>query len=89
MATKPAKRARNYAREYELYHKKPEQIANRAARNKARAMMKKKVGASALKGKDVDHKRPLIKGGSNAMSNLQVTSVAYNRGVKKRKTKNK
>lgn len=84
MATK---RKRNYAREYAQYHAKPEQIANRAARNKARRMMEQEVGKSALQGKDVDHKRPLSKGGSNNRSNLQITSVNYNRGVKNRKSK--
>ena len=84
MATK---RKRNYEREYQQYHAKPEQIANRSARNKARRTMEKEVGKTALKGKDVDHKKPLSKGGSNARSNLQVTNVNYNRGVKNRKLK--
>ena len=84
MATK---RKRNYEREYQQYHAKPEQIANRSARNKARRTMEKEVGKTALKGKDVDHKKPLSKGDSNARSNLQVTSVNYNRGVKNRKLK--
>jgi len=47
--------------------------------------MEKEVGKAALKGKDVDHKRPLSQGGSNSRSNLQITSVNYNRGVKNRK----
>lgn len=85
MATK--KRVRNYAREYAQYHAKPEQIANRSARNQARRAMEKEVGKAALRGKDVDHKRPLSKGGSNDRSNLQITSVRYNRGVKNRKKK--
>lgn len=84
MATK---RKRNYEREYQQYHAKPEQIANRSARNKARRTMEKEVGKTALKGKDVDHKKPLSQGGSNTRSNLQVTSVNYNRGVKNRKLK--
>lgn len=81
-----ATRTRNYKKEYK-YHGTPEQIAKRSARNKARRLMAKEVGAAALKGKDVDHKRPLSKGGSNSRSNLQVTSVHYNRGVKNRKKK--
>jgi len=40
------------------------------------------VGKAALKGKDVDHKKPLSRGGSNARSNLQVLSVRENRGTK-------
>lgn len=79
MATR---RKRDYAKEYRDYHAKPEQIANRSARNQARRTMEKEVGKAALKGKDVDHKKPLSRGGSNARSNLQVLSVRENRGTK-------
>lgn len=79
MATK--KRNRDYDREYK-WHGTPEQIAKRSARNKARRMMEKELGKSALKGKDVDHKKPLSRGGSNNRSNLQVLSVKENRGTK-------
>ena len=79
MATK---RKRDYAKEYRDYHAKPEQIANRSARNHARRTMEKEVGKAALKGKDVDHKKPLSRGGSNTRSNLQVLSVRENRGTK-------
>ena len=56
------------------------QKQNRAKRNSARAAMKKKHGAAKLKGKDVGHKKPLIKGGSNKMSNLKIQSRKSNRG---------
>lgn len=73
------KRERDYKKEYRAYHGTPEQIANRSARNKARRTMEKEVGKAALKGKEVDHKTPLSKGGSNARSNLQVVSRTTNR----------
>jgi hypothetical protein len=73
---------RDYKKEYREYHAKPEQIKNRAARNQARAEMTKKVGASAIRGKDVDHKVPLSRGGSTRTSNLRVRSVHANRGDK-------
>lgn len=73
---------RNYKREYAMYHGTPEQRRNRSERNKARRLMTKELGAAALAGKDVDHKTPLSKGGSNRRSNLQVTSVHYNRSKK-------
>lgn len=76
MATK---RKRDYKREYEQFHAKPEQIKKRAMRVQARRNMTKKVGASALKGKDIDHIVPLSRGGSNDASNLRVTSVKKNR----------
>ncbi len=46
---------RDYRSEYKNYHSKPEQIKNRASRNLARRLMKKKLG-SAINGKDIDHK---------------------------------
>ncbi|MCQ9120970.1 hypothetical protein BKG95_02420 [Rodentibacter pneumotropicus] len=70
---------RDYDKEYKTYHGTPKQIANRAARNKARRTMEKEMGKSALKGKEVDHKKPLSKGGSNSRSNLQVLSKTANR----------
>lgn len=70
---------RDYKKEYRQYHGKPEQIANRAKRNKARREMENELGKSALKGKEIDHKQPLSKGGSNARSNLQVLSKTANR----------
>ena len=74
--------ARNYRREYDKYQGTPEQKKNRAKRNAARRAMERELGKAVLRGKDVDHKQPLSKGGSNARSNLQVTSVSYNRSKK-------
>lgn len=76
---------RNYKKEYENYQGRPEQIKNRSERNKARRKMEKVVGKSKLRGKDVDHKVPLSRGGSNDMKNLQITSVRYNRSKKDKK----
>ena len=70
---------------YAEYHSRPDQIAKRSQRNKARRLMEKEVGKAALKGKDVDHKTPIRSGGTNARSNLRVTSVAKNRGWEKRR----
>jgi hypothetical protein len=69
-----------YADQYERYGSKPEAIKERSQRNKARRAMVKKVGKGALAGKDVDHKKPIRSGGSNASGNLRVRSVAANRG---------
>lgn len=73
---------RDYAKEYREYHGTPEQRRNRSERNKARRLLEKELGKSALKGKDVDHIKPISKGGTNRRSNLQVTSVHYNRSKK-------
>lgn len=69
------KKKRDYKKEYKNYHSKPKQKKNRAKRNKARKMMGLKKGD----GKEVDHKKPLSKGGSNKKSNLQVVSRKKNR----------
>lgn len=66
---------RDYAKEYRDFHGKPEQIANRAKRNKARSESGLKVGDP----REVDHKKPLSKGGSNAPGNTRVVSRTTNR----------
>ena len=71
MATKK----RNYKKEYADYHSKPEQKKNRAKRNAARKEMGLKVGDP----REVDHKKPLSKGGSNSKKNLRVVSRSTNR----------
>lgn len=66
----------------------PEEKKKRAARNRARLKAKKKFGARAIANKDVDHKKPLRKGGSNGTNNLRVRSKKANRadnGHKKKK----
>lgn len=60
------------------YQSSPTQRKNRAKRNAARAKMKK--SGAKVAGKDVGHKRSLMKGGTNAKSNLKVQSRKTNRG---------
>ena len=69
------KRKRNYKKEYSDYHGKPKQRKARSLRNKARRKLRLKVGD----GKEVDHKKPLSKGGSNRRGNIRVTSRKANR----------
>lgn len=69
------KRKRNYKKEYKNYHSKPIQKKRRAARNKARRLMGLKKGDK----REVDHIKPLSKGGSNSKSNLRVVSRKTNR----------
>ena len=66
---------RNYKKEYREYHSKPDQKKNRAARNAARKKMGLKVGDP----REVDHKKPLSKGGSNSKKNLRIVSRLINR----------
>ena len=51
----------------------------RAARNKARNQAIKKGKVSKGDGKDIDHKKPLRNGGSNAKSNQRVVSSKTNK----------
>ena len=67
---------RNYRKEYDNYHSKPEQKKDRAGRNGARRMMKKKYGNSLL-GRDIDHKDRNPR--NNSMSNLRIQSKSTNR----------
>ncbi len=64
---------RNYQQENK-YKKKPAQIKAREERNLARAQAMRKGQVHKGDGKDVDHIRPLSKGGSNAPSNRRVIS---------------
>ncbi len=77
---------RNYRKEYDNYHSKPEQKKRRAQRNAARDVMEKDGKVKKGDGKDVAHKKPLAKGGSNKKSNLRVTSASKNRSFKRTKT---
>ena len=71
---------RDYKRELQWEKKKkPNRVKDRAQRNAARAAVKKKVGASALQGKDVGHKKAVSKGGKNGLQNLFIQSPSSNR----------
>jgi hypothetical protein len=65
---------RNYAKEYANYHSKPEQIANRSSRNKARRIMAKE---NDVDGMDVGHadNNPL----NNDPANLRIENPSDNR----------
>lgn len=76
---------RNYAKEYANYQGKPEQIKNRAERNAARNQLMKEGKVHKGDGMDVDHKKPIVKGGSNSRSNLRVQTDNANRSFKRTK----
>lgn len=70
-----AKRERDYRKEYDTYHAKPQQRKNRSTRNKAR----RKLGIPVGDPREVDHRVPLSIGGSNAKGNLKAISRTANR----------
>lgn len=70
---------RDYKREYEKYHSKPEQIKNRTERTTARRQANAAGVTHKGDGKDLDHKVPLSKGGTSAKSNLRAVPKSANR----------
>lgn len=76
---------RDYKREYQKYHSSPEQIKNRSERTTLRREANSKGITSKGDGKDLDHKKPLSKGGSNSLANARVTSKSENRSFSRNK----
>ena len=71
---------RDYKKEYNSYHAKPEQKKNRAARNKARTLLSSSGRVSKGDGRDVDHRDGNPR--NNSKSNLSVISKRRNRSKK-------
>jgi hypothetical protein len=74
---------RNYKQEYANYDGTDAVKKNRAQRNKARRMLEATGAVKKGDGKDVDHKKPLSKGGTTVMSNLKAKPAAANRSFKR------
>jgi len=74
---------RNYKEEYANYQGTEKQKKNRAKRNSARGEMEKSGRVRKGDGKDVDHKKPISKGGGNGKSNLRVQPKSANRSFKR------
>ena len=76
---------RDYRKEYDKYQGTAEQKKNRAKRNGARRVMAKAGKVRKGDGKDVDHGKPLSKGGGNTLMNLFVKSKSENRSFSRNK----
>lgn len=70
---------RDYKKEYANYHGTAEQRANRSARTLARYYAKKAGKVRKGDGMEIDHIKPLSKGGSTKASNTRIVSKAVNR----------
>lgn len=70
---------RDYKAEYANYDGTPEVKKKRAQRNKARRMLEREGVVHKGDGKDVDHKKPLSKGGTTTRSNLTAKPASANR----------
>ena len=64
---------------------KPKRVKQRAERNKARAILATEGKVKKGDGKDVDHKKPLSKGGKTTKSNLRVQPASKNRSFARNK----
>ena len=82
MANKGGPKKAQYDKEYNA---KPEQKEARAQRNAARREAEREGKVSKGDGKDVDHKTPIRKGGTNADSNTRVVDKEDNRGWRRGK----
>lgn len=79
--TKSSKAKLEYMAEYQ---KRPENVDKRVARNKARREALREGAVKKGDGKEIDHKRMLDEGGSNAKSNRRVVDASENRGWRKK-----
>ena len=70
---------RDYKKEYEKYQGTAEQRKRRSERTVARNQANTDGRTSKGDGKDLDHVKPLSKGGSNSKSNTRVVSASTNR----------
>jgi len=80
-------KTRNYRKEYDSYQGTAKQKKNRAKRNAARKIMKKKGLVHKGDNKDVDHKKGVSAG--NGRKNLRVVSKSKNRSFARTKKKTK
>jgi hypothetical protein len=79
------KPVRDYKQEY-LYQGTSEQKHNRALRNAARRDAERRGIVHKGDGKDIDHRVPISKGGTNARSNQRVASASDNRSFPRTST---
>jgi 5-methylcytosine-specific restriction endonuclease McrA len=78
---------RDYDREYELQKKRGESGTGSDSGNAQRKRLRRKALKLGMvkKGQDLDHKRPLSKGGSNSLKNARATSPSENRSFPRNK----
>ena len=74
---------RDYKQEYANYDGTEAVKKKRAQRNKARRMLEREGVVHKGDGKDVDHKKPLSKGGTTTRSNLRAVDASANRSYKR------
>ena len=76
---------RDYARENKLYNSRPDVIKKREERNNARRAAEKAGTVRKGDGKQVDHIKPLSKGGKDVPSNRRVVPASQNESFSRNK----
>lgn len=79
------KSVRDYKKENEKYNSRPSVVKKRTMRNQARAEMMKEGLVKKGDSRQVDHKKPLSKGGTNTRSNYRVVSASENESFSRNK----
>jgi hypothetical protein len=82
---RPARPKRDYRKEYDRYHARPEQVKRRTSRNAARNKLKK--AGVAVAGKDVAHRNGNPR--DNRRGNLAVKTASQNRSYARTRTARK
>jgi len=67
------------------YEKTPKQLKANEERTQARRILAKEGKVSKFDGKDVDHIKPVSKGGTNSRTNLRAIPKSVNRAKGNRK----
>ena len=80
-----AKKPRDYAAEYKNYQGTPEQLKKQSERHKARRAYIKANGPVPAS-MDIDHVKPLSKGGTSKLSNLRAVPKSKNRSFARTST---
>lgn len=75
---------RDYKSEYKNYDGTEAVKKKRAQRNKARRIMEREGIVHKGDGLDIDHKKPLSKGGTTTRSNLKAVPASKNRSYKRK-----
>jgi 5-methylcytosine-specific restriction endonuclease McrA len=78
---------RDYSQEYKTAKRRGEIGTGSDSGNAKRHRLRREMLARGLvkKGQDVDHKKPLSKGGSNSVKNARAVSPSANRGFPRNK----
>lgn len=76
---KKRKKKVDYKKAYKKYHSSKKAKRERALRNAAGRKIKNELGIEVPSGYEIDHKKAIVHGGSNDLSNLRIIPRGKNR----------